>query len=286
MSEKEPRAKKQKAPKAVKAKPVKIMSDELDKLKLAADTLERLIKAKEDADLAEIRLEQEQDQVKNLKGAASAARQQVNDIIEAWKRPLPLFDAAEKKPAAKPDEKPAVDLSGVKIRTTGKHQGMAVGAEAQVVEVYLGGVKVEYDGKQYELLDEEYNVTPEAKAIIEAARKPQHPAFVEPSTDWRNVPIENVGFPPKVALYLQSANIATVGAFSDWQKQKGDFWDRDLQVGGERKPNNFRQHIKDGMAAFWASRQPAEATVTVSAGGESVTVPFSTVEQLAESVGA
>lgn len=93
-------AKKVKKQKVLKPKPIKVMPDELDRLRLAQETLGKLIEVKKAADLAEIDLETAKDITKAKKGAADAARLKVNEIIEAWERPLPLFD----KPK---DDKPA-----------------------------------------------------------------------------------------------------------------------------------------------------------------------------------
>lgn len=70
--------------------------------------------------------------------------------------------------------------------------------------------------------------------------------------DWRRKSITALEMPPNVEIYVSNAGIKTVGALSDHMARHGDFWDKELKVGGERKPPNFRIKIEEAFADFWA----------------------------------
>jgi hypothetical protein len=71
-------------------------------------------------------------------------------------------------------------------------------------------------------------------------------------SSWRRMKIAELQMPASVEGFVIDAGKKTLGAFADYMADKGDFWDRDLQVGGQRKPPRFRATIEDAWAEFWA----------------------------------
>jgi hypothetical protein len=71
-------------------------------------------------------------------------------------------------------------------------------------------------------------------------------------TSWRRMKIAALEMPASVEQFVIDAGKKTLGAFADYMAEKGDFWDKDLQVGGQRKPPRFRATIEDAWAEFWA----------------------------------
>lgn len=80
--------------------------------------------------------------------------------------------------------------------------------------------------------------------------------------EMNEMPITRLVGEGSVADYLLDAGISTVGAFAQYQRDKGDFWDKDLKIDGRRKPKNFRQIVEDSWITFWATAggtEPAAA---------------------------
>lgn len=92
------RTKKPKA-KAVKAKPVKVMSDELDRLRDCEDLVKRIERCEVMCDERAVSVEQARTDLKEIKGAYNAAVIELRRLCRARKEKLPLFDKAAEKPA-------------------------------------------------------------------------------------------------------------------------------------------------------------------------------------------
>lgn len=258
--EKKPKApkveeeKKAKPVKAIVIKSVKIMSDELAKLELAKSTLASLIDAKKAADIAELELECAKDRAKDRKGAYQTARLKEHEIIEAYLRPLPLFDGA-KKPEVKSttiakaavDAMTDVDLSVVRIVPKKNPVGVAVGLDCSILSVLPGGVTVLLDGRAVELADSEYEIQVGNEEIAAARAKPKPKP--KPSTAWQSLPVSEIGVTGKMAEKLADAGIQTLGELSNAQA-RGEWWAEKIKGIGP----GAAEKIGDGWIAFWQRR--------------------------------
>jgi hypothetical protein len=74
---------------------------------------------------------------------------------------------------------------------------------------------------------------------------------VKPSEAWKNQPITMLPAPPVVQSYLDAAGMSTIGKLSEHMRVSGQFWAKDLKVGGTRKPANFEQHVENAFEKFW-----------------------------------
>jgi hypothetical protein len=97
-------------------------------------------------------------------------------------------------------------------------------------------------------------------ASVEVAARPLLKKFDEAeATDaakpdgWKRLAISRLDLPPPVEQYIMDAGIKTIGQLSKHQADHGEFWDKDITVGGTRKPANFRAKIEDAFAEFWAT---------------------------------
>ncbi len=70
---------------------------------------------------------------------------------------------------------------------------------------------------------------------------------------WKRLGIVRLDMPPAVEQYVIDAGCKTIGALTKHMGDHGEFWDRDLTVGGQRKPPNFRTKIEDAFSEFWAT---------------------------------
>lgn len=70
--------------------------------------------------------------------------------------------------------------------------------------------------------------------------------------EWLLWPVSKLELPPAIEDFIVQAGIRTLGEFAEHQKHHGDFWDKDIQVKGLRKPPNFRARIENAYDEFWA----------------------------------
>ena len=68
---------------------------------------------------------------------------------------------------------------------------------------------------------------------------------------WKRLAITELQLPPAVESFVISAGYRRIGKFSEYMAEKGEFWDKDLRVGGQRKPANFREKIEEAFLDFW-----------------------------------
>jgi hypothetical protein len=68
---------------------------------------------------------------------------------------------------------------------------------------------------------------------------------------WKRLAITELQLPPAVETFVISAGYRRIGKFSEYMAEKADFWDRDLKVGDQRKPPNFRAKIEEAFLTFW-----------------------------------
>ena len=68
---------------------------------------------------------------------------------------------------------------------------------------------------------------------------------------WKRLAITELQLPPAVESFVISAGYRRIGKFSEYMAEKGEFWDKDLKVGGQRKPANFREKIEEAFLDFW-----------------------------------
>jgi len=77
--------------------------------------------------------------------------------------------------------------------------------------------------------------------------------------DWRSVRLDSLTDPVISDRYLKAMEeneppIATMGELADWQKDKGDFWAKDIDGIGKKA----QDEIAAATEAFWARRQHAQ----------------------------
>ena len=71
---------------------------------------------------------------------------------------------------------------------------------------------------------------------------------------WKREPLGALNLDDSVETFIADAGHKTVGELSEYMSHKGDFWAKDMVVGGRRKPSGFQQKVEDAFTAFWASR--------------------------------
>lgn len=79
-------------------------------------------------------------------------------------------------------------------------------------------------------------------------------AAAESGDDWQSEPLGVLDLDDAVETYIADAGHKTLGSLSQYMQAKGDFWAKDLTVGGRKKPAKFREKIEDAWAKFWAKR--------------------------------
>lgn len=79
-------------------------------------------------------------------------------------------------------------------------------------------------------------------------------AAAETGDDWQSEPLGVLDLDDAVETYIADAGHKTLGSLSQYMQAKGDFWAKDLTVGGRKKPAKFREKIEDAWAKFWAKR--------------------------------
>ncbi len=282
-AEKTPKVVKEKKAKPVKAavvKPVKIMSDELEKLERAKDTLAELIAAKKAADIAELELESAKGTAKDRKGAAATARLKVNQIIEEYERPLmAVFARAEKKAQTATIAKAAVDAFSaisdkhprdaveieITMDATDVHPSLTVGTRKTPWGIGRDGADLLFNGVEvfvpkakfavvvgvelvHECLLEKPDTVHVGAADWESWLRSKIPA-VKPNTAWEALPISEIGVAGKMAEKLADAGIATLGELSKAQA-RGEWWAEKIKGIGP----GAAEKIGDGWIAFWARR--------------------------------
>ena len=72
--------------------------------------------------------------------------------------------------------------------------------------------------------------------------------------DWQGEPLGVLDLDDAVETFVTDAGHKTLGSLSLYMQAKGDFWAKDLVVGGRKKPAKFREKIEDAFAKFWAKR--------------------------------
>lgn len=70
---------------------------------------------------------------------------------------------------------------------------------------------------------------------------------------WKRLGIGKLDMPATVEQYVVDAGCRTIGALTKHMTDHGEFWDKYLTVGGQRKPANFRTKIEDAFVEFWAT---------------------------------
>lgn len=70
---------------------------------------------------------------------------------------------------------------------------------------------------------------------------------------WKREPLGVLNLSDAVETFIADAGHRTVGALSDYMAGKGQFWAKDMQVGGRRKPPRFSEQIEEAFAAYWAA---------------------------------
>lgn len=270
--EKTPKAKKQpkaKAQKTAKPKQVKILDTDLDKLRLAADTLEKMIEAKERADQMEAEAELAGERAKDAKAAYRTAKKKIDELIEAYRKPLPLFDGPKKK-VEKPAEKPAapaVTLPTVTIAGDEAVHGLPVGSSLPVWLVNPAGVLVTGpDGNPTAITDDEYTADVPTKDLIGQARSDgvlsdadawrefvatkQAPA-PEPNPvandGWKALPLDAAGINGRGGKLLTEAGHDTLGKVAKLMRDHGQWWNKEVRGIGEETA----AEIADRFADFW-----------------------------------
>ena len=102
---------------------------------------------------------------------------------------------------------------------------------------------------------------PNPQRTLNFGDKPLAPTLdVPPPEEWRSLLISTLEIPQKAVEKLQDVGIATLGDFSDWQANHGEFWYQDIKGIGEAAATK----ISDAWEAFWASL-PAEGAATEDA---------------------
>lgn len=240
---------KQKKPKVVKKKapkPVKVMSDELERLKECEDLVKRIELCEALCDERAVVVEQARTDLKEFKGAYNAAVIELRRLCRARKEKHPLFDQAkpeEKAPEAKPESAVA---SVIKIEVTGENPvDVPVGWLGPVSEVLPGGVAIMVDGERRELADEEFKVL---AGDLAAARSPkvETPAPVA-SDAWKSEPLAAAGINGNIKRLLEEHGHDTLGKLYKLMNDHGQWWNKEVKGLGEQSAAK----VADAFTEFW-----------------------------------
>jgi len=87
--------------------------------------------------------------------------------------------------------------------------------------------------------------------VFDAAEQKAKGKITEKKDAWRRWGIAKLELDLAVEDYVVKAGLDTIGALSDFMAKHGDFWDKDLRVGGESKPRNLRAKVDAAYARFW-----------------------------------
>lgn len=109
-----------------------------------------------------------------------------------------------------------------------------------------------------------------ARAAINDANRPLLPRDDAPAPaaavggaddddSWKSEPLGVLNLDDNVETYLRAAGYAMLGELSAYMDRKNDFWAKDLEVGGERKPRSLKTKVEQAYASFWARRNQAAA---------------------------
>lgn len=77
------------------------------------------------------------------------------------------------------------------------------------------------------------------------------PGLADPDP-WKKQPISALGLDSSVEEFILDAGHQTIGSLSKWMEDKGQWWVKDMVVGGKRKPPNFQTKVEEAFAEFWA----------------------------------
>jgi hypothetical protein len=109
-----------------------------------------------------------------------------------------------------------------------------------------------------------------ARAGINDARRPLLPKDNAPAAAaagggasdddaWKSEPLGVLNLDDNVETYLRAAGYTTLGELSAYMDRKSDFWAKDLDVGGERKPRGLKTKVERAYILFWSRRNQAAA---------------------------
>jgi len=109
-----------------------------------------------------------------------------------------------------------------------------------------------------------------ARAAINDANRPLLPKDDAPAPaaaaggandddSWKSEPLGVLNLDDNVEVYLRAAGYTTVGELSAYMDRKSDFWAKDLEVGGEKKPRSLKTKVEQAYTSFWAKRNQAAA---------------------------
>jgi hypothetical protein len=267
---KKPTAKKTKPVKAAKPKKVTLLDTELNPLREADSILTDVEKAEAECERRALRVEMAKEDYTSARVAYKDAVVELRKLCRARKEKHPLFDAkpnAEAKiQAGKASVNLDVKLPTVTITAGTDSHGIPAGAVCEVHEVKPGGLVVTGPGinptavaaDEYDGADDVLRLVTEARttgitgpdAWREFVAGKQAPPKAEPSREWEGFLLTALDMPPAVESYLASAGLVTLGLMTD--RMKNDWWDKDISVGGERKPAKLRETVEAAYNRFWA----------------------------------
>ena len=92
------------------------------------------------------------------------------------------------------------------------------------------------------------------------AKTPAAVAGEAPDDDaWKAEPLGVLDLDDNVEMYLRAAGYTTLGELSAYMDRKGDFWAKDLELGGEKKPRSLKTKVEAAYTGFWTRRNEAVA---------------------------
>lgn len=242
------RTKKPKVEKKKDPKPVKVMSDELERLKECEDLVKRIELCEALCDERAVRVEQARTDLKEIKGSYNAAVIELRRLCRARKEKHPLFDQAkpeEKAPEAKPEPVAVVPVQ-IEIEVAGENPvDVPVGWLGPVSEVLPGGVAIMVDGERRELADDEFKVL---AGDLAAARSPkvETPAPVA-SDAWKSEPLSAAGINGNIGRLLEEHGHDTLGKLAKLMNDHGQWWNKEVKGLGEQSAAK----VADSFAEFW-----------------------------------
>lgn len=172
-------------------------------------------------------------------------------LADEEKRHRLFHELCHIRPALDANGKQKMDAKDRPLWRLGRHPIVAFPEEIQEfgIERVIGhneAIKFAKDSADRPLLA----VAEKKEAERAAENAPDDGDTTKPDA-WKRWQIARFELPPLVEQFVVEAGIKTIGALQRWIADHGDFWDRDMEVSGMRKPPNFRARIEEANAAFW-----------------------------------
>lgn len=138
---------------------------------------------------------------------------------------------------------------GVSVEFSSGGKSVTLTAETAAGAAQLLPDSIEAVGDDTDAITDEESADDES---ADSAEGEVVPGLADPDA-WKRQPISALGMDSAVEEFIIDAGHKTIGSLSKWMEEKGQWWVKDMVVGGRRKPANFQAKVEEAFAEFWAS---------------------------------